>query len=396
MEAEWADEMIGTLMPVRKSMFIKTTKFAIYCKTNWFRKLVCVLVWCLLWTIPKRGNAAEFGVNGVIVCNLLRSDGQVFTNYSYDFTARTETNGWNIKVVFGKDHYLCAGSDGTNVYTVLEDPKGRKSTKSSMPGKIVNGSYPLNDDWYITVPWLALCSSSYLNEHGTANLPAPWVNARIDPTASAFVAEVRRTGGEALPASIIFTCKKKSADDLKSLGWLNSQHLQGNAFQILETFQEGFVGAEYAVKNSTNFDGIILPTEFELKCFLPDKSHSLYKVFHGTILQFFRPSRSTFLPEILGPVSVADFRLRDASAGIDFVNYSLTNSDWITPNSSDVQAFFRKKQGMASQMGLILPAVLTHTKQVRAIIVMSLAVLTLFPFVWWYWKRKHKKNTQQR
>jgi hypothetical protein len=347
---------------------------------------------------PNNIQAAEYGVNGTISCTVFLPNGKVFTNqylpdHPFPFTAIVRSNSWNIKVTFGEEYYLWVGCDGKNVYSILEDPKARKTPQSSMPARISPGLYPLCEDWYITIPWLALCSSTYFDEFGTTNLPAPWLNARHEPTALIFGADVKRAEVESgLPTSIIFEVNKKLKDNLEKSNWLDSQYLQATAMDKLNSFDDGFKGSEYTVKTSTNFDGIVLPLEFELKRYLPtqnSKDAHLTSIFEGEVTQIFQPTNVSFLPEIKGRASAADFRYRDTSAEVDYVNYTLSNKVWTVSNPSSLQAFYEEKRSRAVQMGVLRPTEAAHTKRMRLIIIMLFALITLLPIFWLYRRRQH-------
>lgn len=215
------------------------------------RRAISVVVFsCLLGLLDHiRADAAEFGVSGNIACSILRPDGQIYTNYSYPFTAFAGESGWNIKVTFGANYYLSTGSDGTNVYYVLEDPRARKTAQAPMPGWISGGNYPLNGDWYTTIPWLAFCSYNPL-DNTTTNLPAPWANTRVDTTAGIYLSNIDRTNAAPqLPMKVVFKVSKKLKDNVKTLGWLNSDSLKEDSLKMLDFYQDGFVGGEYVVKD---------------------------------------------------------------------------------------------------------------------------------------------------
>jgi len=165
--------------------------------------------------------------------------------------------------------------------------------------------------------------------------------------------------------SVVFKVSKKLKENIEASNWLNSQYLNEDIIKRLDYFQDGFVGGEYLVKNYTNLDGMRIPIDFELKCYLPDTNHSLYKIISGTASQVFHTSISYFQPEIKGSVTVADFRFRDTSSEIDFVNYVLTNNNWAMPDPIGLESFFEKKRSVFKQMSILRLTALSHTRRTR-------------------------------
>jgi hypothetical protein len=363
----------------------------IYFSSFFMRLWPCIVVYGFLAFSYAR--AAEFGVNGNIVCSVLKLDGQVYTNYSYSFTALVGESGWNVKVHFGTDYYLSTGSDNTNVYYILEDPRVRKTPQSPMPGWVSGSCYPLNGDWYTTIPWLAFCSYTYIDNLATNNLPAPWANPRVDPTAGIYLSQIGQTNADPkLPSKIIFRVAERLKNNVANLGWLNSDSLKEDTLKMLEFYKDGFVGGEYEVEEWTNFNGAVFPSKFELKHYAPDSGH-LDQVFSGTANEVFQPTNVSFLPEIKSPVFVSDFRFRNTSSEINFIHYSLTNGDWTLPETLNLQASFDEKQRRANQMGIFNPTMSGRSELIRRVILGVMVITTLLPlFIWWRISRNKKKK----
>jgi hypothetical protein len=200
----------------------------------------------------------------------------VMTNISYPFTAEVLPAGWNIAVDFPQGR-MSVGSDGENVYSV------QKFDNSPDEHRLVSSeTYPWKQDYYITLPWVAYCSASYFNEK--TNIPAPWLNASIFPEASVFSASIKwLESNPRLPESMTFrVAGKRTANDLKKLGWLAPRHFTADELKKLDWYPEGFVGAEYSINGVTNVAGLTLPLEFILKVYHrpPD---TMFEVFAGKI-----------------------------------------------------------------------------------------------------------------
>jgi hypothetical protein len=280
----------------------------------------------------------NFGVTGeVSLCVVNGSTSRVVTNITYPFTAEVLSTGWNIDVVFPQSE-IEAGCDGASVYSVQ-----KSSNSPDEHGLVSTGKYPLAEEWWITLPWLAYCSESYFNEK--TNLPAPWLNATVFPLASIFSTSITRLeSNPKVPDSMKFTMGgRKSAEEIRKLAWVNSSHLTEGEMKKLDLYQEGFVGGEYSINAVTNVAGMVLPLEFALKVYnLPP--NSIYKVYRGKLTSVFANRRTTPVPEITKRMGVVDYRFKDTDHNVDSISYNiLTPFHWMPENSPELKAKFDKQ-----------------------------------------------------
>ena len=298
-------------------------------------------VWLMLGiliggSLQSRGeDAASFTVTGDISVSIMM-ESRVVTNMTYPFSVAVFPTGWNIKTRFENGNHIEAGCDDTNVYSIL-------SSEKADLGFVSEGTYPLNEGWFITLPWLAYCSSNYVDS--TNFLPAPWLNAHDIPMASIFrMSGQKLEMNPRLPKSIIFRVTgKKTADDIKNRGWLASANFTEENLKPLEIFQEGFLGAEYTVNGTTNIAGLTVPVDFKLISH-PVPPDTVTTIYHGHITSAFRTGATDPLPKIKRQMPVTDYRFRNSDAKVDFINYAIHSGQrWIFDKSSPaLQARFHK------------------------------------------------------
>jgi hypothetical protein len=310
------------------------------------------------------------------------------TNLAYPFSVRVCPAGWNIQVVFGADHDLSAGFDGTNVYSLLNGPEAKKFSSSS--GLVSEGGYPVNERWYITMPWLAYCSADLFKVG--ASVPAPWLDARNSPLASMCQASVTLTDQPpGLPDQIQFLVKKKTPDELRKAGWLNSAYYSPDALKEADPYQDAYLVADYRVMSWTNWEGLAFPASFELRRYSPRQTNAV-SVIRGKANAFFKSSQINPLPAIVKPVSVADFRFHSPGANVDYINYEIkSNGNWLTGKPTELQTRFdHAKAGAPANQTAAAPVFSSGAR--RRVLLVLFAMLLVGPFLWWLSCSKRKSN----
>lgn len=267
--------------------------------------------------VPTVAHALALDVKGTISCSVFL-EGKTMTNWTYPFDFSVSGRTWKIKVVFAADNVLRVGSDGSNTFSLVGPPL--QSDEPTTSAIITPGAYPIGENWYVSLPWLAFASDSWLDT--AKNLPAAWLNPLNDPPASIVASVVNRFDSETrLPSSIRYNVKKISMAEIQKLGWLKPSSFSPDRLRVNDYYPDGHLLANYEVVRRTNIDNSVIPTEFILTCYSLTASNVVDQVITGTVSSISQSTMTNPLPELTKKVGFIDFRFRDYVSGVDEIEY---------------------------------------------------------------------------
>jgi RNA polymerase sigma factor (sigma-70 family) len=203
--------------------------------------------------------------------------------------------------------YWEVGFDGKTMYNSgISEKKAVANVNSKADlwgGAISFDSVPFfGPEPHIPVIWLALASSSYLNDAEDRLLP-PYSTEAVRVKLPATV--VRMNVLPRLPETVIYF------DD----GFDRSE---GVPKQRRPPYDKGFTNAIYTINTFTNIGGYSLPLTFNLKVFVPaylGSGTTLYEEFNGTINHVSAGClRTNFIPDVVSEGFIFDTRFVSADA----------------------------------------------------------------------------------
>jgi hypothetical protein len=226
-----------------------------------------------------------------------------------------------------------AGGDGETFYQVAYyDPKTLDPlTLNSAIGLIENDAVPENIAGnHISELWLALASSSYLNNSK---------NGMIEPVYY-FIDPSMRNEGWMEKAS---WNRFHDPPHLPQLIYLNKNIVGMNGsrrvlIQPPPPFEKGFTRAIYNVEEATNIDGLTLPIKFSFKeLFLnrivtPVELETNFNIIGNVTAVRTVCERTNFIPELTEATYVDDRRFIHAPKPIEALAYMVTNNVWPATN----------------------------------------------------------------
>ena len=226
---------------------------------------------------------------------------------------------------------------------------------------ICPGCIPL-EDIGAQLPWLALCSGTYLRRPGRV-LPLPGVVTRICPGAFAFKDRTECfTDQLGLPRAVDFFAssellpKSVKHESLFRLG--KSTAAIRNAVRPRLGLPEGFLEARYRVLAHTNVAGCIIPTSFVYEEFRPAAGGGAAPalVVAGLVSSIEESSAPTFALSPTARYSVSDYRFRHPTKVVDQIHYAITNGKIPPTTDAALRRLFDKQVGTAA----IDPVVKAH------------------------------------
>jgi hypothetical protein len=270
-----------------------------------------------------------------------------------EFQAAVSNNTWLIKTTYAKGWYEVYGCDGSTIYSYLVDDRFGKNRTNYVPALVTEGEFPLTTSYYITLPWLAYASASYIRTHftnGWVNIPALWSIPQSDPTA--FILRCRVTlseGSPAIPMTVDFFPDPAAMDrvrkgEVSTLSILSKSTWDLAILQLqLYDPQSTNPVAEYGVLSTREEFGLTLPWEFRLTRYW-DKTTKLRTVFSGAAFKMEPVHDFSPRPTSERRMWVSDFRFRDAPVLLGFIQYSMTNSDWHPKDDPGLRQLFTTLQ----------------------------------------------------
>jgi hypothetical protein len=313
---------------------------------------------------------------------------------------------WRVATVFGSNHTITFGCDGTNIYDYLLDDTSKEVAALQIAGgTVVPGAYPLNGTWYTVLPWLAFASGEWLerNLNGeSVQIPAPWKIPVSDPLAFAYRCEVVRFNGNksvgvtTLPSEIRFYLDRKRLEEIRngrieSLTTPNSEELARIQSVVPPSMSEP--EAEFLAKGQRTVGGMAVPAEFSLRRYLvlADRSglerRILWGAYFGEVEEVKITNAVSFLPEFKRQnLWLTDYRFRDPNGSFDAISYRVTDQQWPSTNDAvAIAAYAKWKNDPPTRPKRV-------SGQVR-IIILALFGLSGLVLLWWVWlqQKKHRK-----
>lgn len=284
-----------------------------------------------------------FNASGRLVVTTYDAKGAEYTNHHSQFEIDVSGQQWKMVSRLDTGHSFRVGSDGSAVFAVVSYPPHMKMPTNGVPPATIDaGGYYLSGTPYQNIIWYALSSSVQTN----GLFPAPWLSARMDPTAETLVSIVKRKLDSGLPAEAQFHfAKSKVGEALKSenLPQERQNKVVKQFSDALNAYKDGFLVADYQVFQTTNVNGLTVPTHFILRRFSPDyDAGKVFETFEGHVHGLSSSVITNFLPEDTGIVGVQDYRFKNTKDRVDGIRY-VTSNLWISANDSNLAMVYQKK-----------------------------------------------------
>lgn len=354
-------------------------------------------------------GSSAFQVEGSLHAAFYYASGELRATQSTRFIVAVDGDQWAIR--HGYEVTTC---DGTNVYAVLLVPDEPK-----VPATIVPGWYPLQQSYQTTIPWLAFCSARFLEDKDrVVSMPAPWGLAMMDVSTHAYTASVSCFADPpGLPRAARFVTTPKSlaraarSNALRVEG-VSAGELERRRLDLEKRLGRNQLGGEYMVRGTTNYNGLTIPTDFELRHFAvrpvasksrsrpPDNASSrgqtgsshtyLAALYLGHISRVCKPTTTDYLPHMTNYCDVVDHRFSDRRRHIDYIGYTITNGVWLPTNNAWLCDLFKAKQERKPVVEGIWPRHLVAL----AILAMVIALPPVVFAVRWY-RQKTNENVQR-
>lgn len=257
-------------------------------------------------------------------------------------------NQWHIRVPQKDSTAWNIGCDGTNIYAIF---RHELSDGTPAAGYIYPGIFPAKSFYYETLPWLAFCSTPFLDRHAY-EVPLPWRHAATQPLAHITRTHVTRfSSPPRLPKRILFVTDAGRLKQANTNHFLRYEALQETerawrSVDFSTVYPQDMILGDYKVDAITNIANLTLPLFFQLQAFdlrtFPSKKKSpnrwedpygkriLANSATGKVTSIMLSASCSPFPTLPRRADVADFRLQDRTRGIECVSYSITNRQWKT------------------------------------------------------------------
>jgi RNA polymerase sigma factor (sigma-70 family) len=307
----------------------------------------------LLTAVPimtiYHNEKAEYEVDGELTLQLLGQNNTITSEEHESFTVSIKNGKWFIvtKPQPGKNSANItryeAGGDGKTFYQVAYYDQKTLDPRSlnSAIGLIENDAVPENIAGnHISELWLALASSSYLNNSK---------NGMIEPVYYLIDPSMRNEGWVEkaswnrfhdpphLPQQVIYLNKN-------IVGMNGSRRV---VIQPPPPFEKGFTRAIYNVEEATNIDGLTLPIRFSFKeLFLnptvtPVELETNFNIIGNVTTVRTVCERTNFIPEPTEATYVDDRRFARAPKPVEALAYMVTNNVWPATNVQWLQKSYQ-------------------------------------------------------
>ncbi|MGA4644935.1 hypothetical protein [Limisphaera sp. 4302-co] len=344
--------------------------------------MVASLVALMINCMPLRAEAV-FEVEGVVSREMYDDEGNVLPEPDKEvpsdvlFRVAVSNRYWYIMTTFGPNYWIEYGSDGIDVFTVLQHPRARNGA-----GIVArHGSLAHVDPWAQAV-WFAYASGSRFVE-GDAELSASWAPADSEPLAHIYRIEGSFTNESyRVPVAVRFVVDKnrmrRAAQHpqlVRSLVWRNS-------VALLDKVKVGQVGGAYRAEDWRPVGSVWLPGRFVLEKYSlafhgetqeqpPDRPRLRIS---GRVLGITERVTHAGPPIIDGRLGVTDYRLYDPHGEVEYIGYIITNRVWPAASDAGLRAILEEKK--AAMSGLVRHSErVRNTNLVRLVIIMAMIVM---------------------
>jgi len=275
-----------------------------------------------------------------------------------EFEVQAGGSFWRIVARYGPEHYSVYAGDGTNVYSYLvQEQTIREGGFSANPATVVPGKVPVDSTWYIMLPWLAYCSTDFLDSQKaleSVHLPAPWAIGLGDPLAVAFECKVETN--DSAPYLVRDVQFFRSTELLEQL--LAGEDITVGGQDISSRERYRLEGAkllkdpsglsepegELIVSAWDKLGSFLIPSDMMLKRYLPqiaDTNRTLITQFRVVATNIIAEPLLGNLPKPDRALFVADFRLQNREFGIRQLMYPTGHeSAWLSTNDPVLLAMF--------------------------------------------------------
>ena len=309
---------------------------------------------------------------------------------------------WQITVLYTNQQDTC-GTDGQKTCYI------RKLSKEALQvagipeaipqATIVNGVFPGVSGQEVRMVWLAFASSSFFTVQ-TNPLICLWRGGSGADTAPDYGVKIEKieflNSLGRLPAKIDFTFSGDQLLSLTNFAFLsfkerNQSRIQESA--MANKIHEGELLAEYSTKNVTNFNGLLLPLEFDFNLL-----SARGKLFHGRVINVTDETPDSFLPSVKERLYTSDYRFSDEKSMVDYIKYKIVDQTWPSTNDPALQTLFEdEKQKLPPPVADKLIDNSMKATQMKAMLVRIILLLVMLALpVFLYSYLKQTKSTKER
>jgi len=372
-------------------------------------KMLCLVLFLLV--DANYLQAVGFKVTGDLSCEKYAGSNSVIKQ-RWTFEASVLNKQWLLKITSTNGQESIFGCDGQDVYFMLQDPAAQKRLKlSSYVGCVFGGQYPVQSPYISTaLPWIAYCSGNYLAENvinDAVILPAPWLSAWAMPVANIYKAHYEPIkDGRGLPMRLEYMPDHERMENMKrGVYHTLTKTSDSERDRVLIQISSYYVKvrkpeAIYQVVQTTNIQGVVLPSEFYFDNFQfkkiaknsEDMNGILHQRMRGRLTSFVMIDSINPLPESSDKtkdINVGDYRFASPQSKTDvlFVRYIAKNAQWITNKSdSHLQDLYLKEINIHRNL------LATKLPSSRNIVLVTFGLTTLLPLIFMIYHKVKKQN----
>jgi len=344
-----------------------------------------------------------YTASGWLETTMMKTTGEVMRVIRSGFVVSISNGQWQVTAQYDKPgHFTICGYDGTNTYGYLrDDPSLERIRKQypksdTAPAIVSRSDFPAQGAPYTFIPWLACASGPFFDKHGTNYLPSFWNGTpETCQISHAFGCQFKRgklSGG--IPDSLDWVVSGTNLEKLRK-GWIPDCMLvyRLGTEEFLQTYRRyvpGRLDAHFNVLSVTNWNSLVLPSEFEFKRYFPvpigASTKPLRELIRGMVTNLAPCSLSNPRPEIPPDLalSLMDLRYRKLDRGVAYIDYRHEAKVWPSENDPRLLMLLRN-----TKTNMYQPI----SRARRIMMVLAIFVLPLIP-VGILWAKREKKQTK--
>lgn len=351
---------------------------------NFLSKILVVFTFCSF-----TAHSASFDIDGEIKAN----DYSINYEIKVPFRILINSNKWQIQVEFKHYKEFC-WSDGVNISSFQLFPH-EKGDNALSAGKVLNRTYPLFSDPTVRLVWLAFASSGYFAIN-TNTMPALWMMGFLDPVCESYeIKNLELLDNQfKIPSKFDFVFSTRYLNSLTNLHYLSktvSTLKLEKASSELKAYDNSLDG-HYEVTSTTNFDGLIMPLEFNLDIYNMKRGQSeqqLHQKYYVKVHAITSTVVELSMPDLPYPIWVDDYRFSDTQTKIDSIGYAVSNEVWPSMDDKKLQALFKEKK-MKQSLSLDLPILNESKTRLLPTILIGFTIISFPLLVLLRWIKKGK------
>jgi hypothetical protein len=299
------------------------------------------------------GASDGYSVRGKLDSKWFKVDGSFDDQQIWVFEIEVYGSTWSVKstCVEWAHQVLESFFDGTNVFRITNN----RLFGSEVPTEVQVSHFGFPAQNYAeNIPWLAFASSIFLRPDSKFVLPSPWASSRH---LEALVTEAKVTLSETvprLPSVLSFQVSHAGLtnallDHPFAAYEAEFPGAEARVRDFVKLYEDGFEVGSYQVTEWQVLNDLTLPKRFELQVFAKAMVGGALEV--CSIATFFGETEEVRVktepierPEPRLPITVIDYRFRDAAARVDNIMYSMSTFE--VPNVADenLQQLFAVKK----------------------------------------------------